>query len=80
MPALEAQRLGALALLARADGDLERALALYADSAEVAAACGFTLWETWSRTDLAEVALQPGAVRCRRVRGANRAGESLGAR
>ena len=57
VPALEAQRLGALAMLARSDGDLELALSLYADSADVAAACGFTLWETWSRTDLAEVAL-----------------------
>ena len=57
VPALEAQRLGALAMLARSDGDLELALSLYADSADVAAACGFTLWETWSRTDFAEVAL-----------------------
>ena len=44
-------------MLAEADGDLERALSLYADSADVAAACGFTLWETWSRTDLAALAL-----------------------
>jgi predicted ATPase/class 3 adenylate cyclase len=58
VPALEAQRLGALAMLADADGELESALALYADAAEVAGACGFTLWETWSRTDLAEVALR----------------------
>ena len=57
VPALEAQRLSALAMLARSDGDLELALSLYADSADVAAACGFTLWEIWSRTDLAEVAL-----------------------
>ena len=58
LPVLEAQRLGALAMLARSDGDLELALSLYAESADVAAACGFTLWETWSRTDLAEVALE----------------------
>ena len=58
LPVLEAQRLATLAMLAQADGDLERALSLYADSADVATACGFTLWETWSRTDLAEVALQ----------------------
>ena len=57
VPSIEAQRLGTLARLAKADGDLERALSLYADSADVAAACGFTDWETWSRTDLAVLAL-----------------------
>jgi predicted ATPase/class 3 adenylate cyclase len=56
-PVLEAQRLGALALLAQAEGDLESALSLSAESADVAAACGFTLWETWSRLDLAAIAL-----------------------
>ena len=57
VPSIEAQRLGTLARLAKADGDLERALSLYADSADVAAACGLTHWETWSRTDLAVLAL-----------------------
>ena len=80
LPVVEAQRLGTLAMLAQADGDLERAVSLYADSADVAAACGFTLWETWSRTDLGRGRARTGAVRCRRVRGANRAGEGLGAR
>ena len=58
VPALEAQRLGTLGRLAETDGDLERAFALYAESAEVATACGFMLWATWSRTDLAAVALR----------------------
>ena len=59
-PALEAQALGTLASLARSAGDLEGALALYDESAEVAAACGFTLWESWARTDAAGVALELG--------------------
>jgi predicted ATPase/class 3 adenylate cyclase len=58
LPVLEAQRLGTLAMLAQADGDLEQALSLTAESADVAAACGATLWETWSRTDLAALALE----------------------
>jgi predicted ATPase/class 3 adenylate cyclase len=60
LPVLEGQRLGALAMLAEKEGDLERAVALYAESADVAAACGFTVWETWARTDLSNVALQLG--------------------
>ena len=42
---------------ARAEGDSDRALTLLRESADVAADCGFTLWETWTRTDLAEIAL-----------------------
>jgi hypothetical protein len=57
-PVLEAQRLGTLAMLAQADGDLEQAVSVTAESAAVAAACGFTLWETWSRTDLSALALE----------------------
>ncbi len=57
---LEAQRLSALGSLAENDGDLDRALALYEASAVVAASCGFTLWETWKRISIAEIALRLG--------------------
>ncbi len=60
LPVLEAQNLGTLASLAEHEGDLESALELYEQSARVAAACGFTLWETWMRSDAAETALQLG--------------------
>jgi predicted ATPase len=61
-PALEAQRLSTLATIALAGGDHESALTLYRASADVAAGCGFTLWETWCRSDLAEVALDLGRI------------------
>jgi predicted ATPase/class 3 adenylate cyclase len=60
LPVLEAQRLSALGSLAENDGDLVRALELYEASAVVAASCGFTLWETWKRASIAEVALRLG--------------------
>ncbi len=62
LPTLEAQRLSTLATLALAEGAHEDALSLYRASADVAAGCGFTLWETWSRSDLAEVALDIGRM------------------
>jgi predicted ATPase/class 3 adenylate cyclase len=62
LPGLEAQRLSTLSMLAQAEGDNERALSLLRESADVAADCGFTLWETWSRSDLAELALDLGRV------------------
>ena len=58
LPVVEAQSLGTLASLAQAEGDLEAALRLLHESAEMAASCGFTLWESWARTDAADVALE----------------------
>jgi predicted ATPase/class 3 adenylate cyclase len=60
LPELEAQSLSTLASLAENAGELEDAFALYQQSAEVAAACGFTLWETWQQTNVAEIGLRLG--------------------
>ncbi len=60
LPVLEAQSLSTLGSLAERDDALEDAFALYEQSAEVAAACGFTLWETWQRASVAEIGLRLG--------------------
>jgi predicted ATPase/class 3 adenylate cyclase len=60
LPLVEAQSLSTLGALAEKEQDLEGALALYTASAEVAASCGFTLWETWSRANVAEAAIELG--------------------
>ena len=41
-------------------GDEKEAMRLYDASAQVAAYCGFTMWETWMRADVAEIALALG--------------------
>ena len=60
LPVLEAQSLSTLGSLAERDDALEDAFALYEQSADVAAECGFTLWETWQRTSVAEIGLRLG--------------------
>ena len=60
LPVLEAQSLSTLGSLAENAGELEEAFALYQQSAEVAAACGFTPWETWQQTSVAEIGLRLG--------------------
>ena len=60
LPVLETQSLSTLASLAERDGALEDAYALYEQSADVAAACGFTVWETWQRNGVAEIGLRLG--------------------
>ena len=60
LPVIEAQGLSTLGSLAENEGDLEGALELYRESAEVAASSGFALWETWARTSVAETAINLG--------------------
>ena len=60
LPVLEAQSFGTLASLAENEGDVDAALELYDRSANIAAKCGFTLWETWMRTSVADIAIRLG--------------------
>jgi predicted ATPase/class 3 adenylate cyclase len=55
VPRVEAEALGALATIARREGDLESACELTRRSAEAARQCGFSWWEAGALSDLVEL-------------------------
>ena len=57
MPRIEAEALGALATIARREGQIEDAYRLEGESAERANACGFVWWETNALATRTELAL-----------------------
>lgn len=69
----EGEAIGALGYVARAEGDLERAIELFAESVEIVAPLGFTWWQIGMLNGLADAALELG----RFDEGADRASEGL---
>ena len=60
VPRVEVEALGALAIIARREGDLESACELARRSAQAARECGFSWWEAGQLSDLVELEFELG--------------------
>ena len=58
LPGLEAQHLSTLGALAEHEGDLQSAVELFRESARVAEACGFRMWQMWMLGAIADTSLR----------------------